>query len=87
MYCSITLYLTPCRPKSLQKLIILTFLCYCVCSSMSSLLRPALARVLKEGTSTGSNLVAFSGGVDSSLVAALLHEAFPGRAYACIGKL
>jgi asparagine synthetase B (glutamine-hydrolysing) len=55
-------------------------------SYMSSLLRPALARVLREGTSTGSNLIAFSGGVDSSLVAALLHEAFPGQAYACIGK-
>lgn len=37
------------------------------------------------GTPTGLNLIAFSGGVDSSLVAALVHRVFPGRATAVIG--
>lgn len=38
------------------------------------------------GTATGLNVVAFSGGVDSSLAAYLVHRAFPaGRAAACIG--
>lgn len=40
----------------------------------------------KMGSETGLNVVAFSGGVDSSLVAYLVHRAFPrGRAAACIG--
>lgn len=52
---------------------------------MAGLLRHALTRVIQEGSAAGSNLIAFSGGVDSSLVAALVHDAFPGRAYACLG--
>jgi len=31
------------------------------------------------------NVVAFSGGVDSSLVAYLVHQAFPGNSMACLG--
>lgn len=33
----------------------------------------------------GKNVVAFSGGVDSSLVAALVHEVFPGNTMAYVG--
>ncbi len=44
-----------------------------------------LARAATEGTRTGRNLVAFSGGVDSSLVALLVHESFGTRATACLG--
>lgn len=45
------------------------------------------ARVLSLGASAadGKNIVAFSGGVDSSLVAALVHQVFPGRSQACVG--
>lgn len=43
------------------------------------------ARVLAAGTRDGMNVVAFSGGVDSSLVAQLVHRAFPGNSRACIG--
>ena len=42
-------------------------------------------QVHSAGTDTGLNLIAFSGGVDSSLVAALVHEVFPERAVAVIG--
>lgn len=44
-----------------------------------------LEHVRRLGTPSGLNLIAFSGGVDSSLVAALVHRAFPGRATAVIG--
>lgn len=33
----------------------------------------------------GKNIVAFSGGVDSSLVACLVHEVFPQNSHACVG--
>jgi len=38
------------------------------------------------GSPAGVNLVAFSGGVDSSLVAYLVHRAFPGSSVACLGR-
>lgn len=41
--------------------------------------------VAKAGIPEGLNLVAFSGGVDSSLTAFLVHEAFGERAQAAIG--
>lgn len=34
---------------------------------------------------TASNLVAYSGGVDSSLVAAVVHRVFPATGVACLG--
>lgn len=37
------------------------------------------------GTRIGMNVVAFSGGVDSSLVAFLVHNAFPHNSTACLG--
>lgn len=49
------------------------------------LLAEALARVREGGTGEGTNLVAYSGGVDSSLVAALLFRAYPRNSFACIG--
>lgn len=51
----------------------------------SVLLAQTLARVRQEGTPHGANLVAYSGGVDSSLVAALVQRAFPTNSMACIG--
>jgi len=51
----------------------------------STLLACALDRVRLEGTSTGTNLIAYSGGVDSSLVAALVRQVFPSNSVACIG--
>ncbi|KAM3571402.1 hypothetical protein VYU27_006565 [Nannochloropsis oceanica] len=50
-----------------------------------SLLAYALDRVRQGGTPHGANLVAYSGGVDSSLVAALVKRAFPTNSLACIG--
>mmetsp|Transcript_38101 Transcript_38101/g.59211 ORF Transcript_38101/g.59211 Transcript_38101/m.59211 type:complete len:292 (-) Transcript_38101:149-1024(-) len=44
-----------------------------------------LARVSNLGTRRGSNIIAFSGGVDSSLSAALVHKVFPQNSSACIG--
>jgi uncharacterized protein (TIGR00268 family) len=37
-----------------------------------------LARIAREGSAAARNLVAYSGGVDSSLVAHAVHEVFPG---------
>lgn len=42
-------------------------------------------RSLGAPASDGKNIVAFSGGVDSSLVAALVHHVFPGSSQACVG--
>jgi len=50
-----------------------------------ALLAHALERVRQGGTPHGANLVAYSGGVDSSLVAALVKRAFPTNSFACIG--
>lgn len=50
-----------------------------------ALLTHALERVRQGGTPHGANLVAYSGGVDSSLVAALVKRAFPTNSFACIG--
>ncbi len=44
-----------------------------------------LARVRDAGTRTGKNLVAFSGGVDSSLVAHAVNAVFPGNSLAVLG--
>jgi uncharacterized protein (TIGR00268 family) len=43
-----------------------------------------LDRVLSLGTKSGVNVVAFSGGVDSSLAAHFVNEVFPENAVACI---
>ena len=37
------------------------------------------------GRTNGMNIVAYSGGVDSSLVALLVHRAFPSNSMACLG--
>lgn len=50
-----------------------------------AMLAHALERVRQGGTPHGANLVAYSGGVDSSLVAALVKRAFPNNSFACIG--
>ncbi|CAM9463342.1 unnamed protein product [Scytosiphon promiscuus] len=54
---------------------------------MQSTLRMLRSRVRSLGASAadGKNIVAFSGGVDSSLVAALVHEAYPSSSQACVG--
>ncbi|ETV66481.1 hypothetical protein, variant 2 [Aphanomyces astaci] len=44
-----------------------------------------LARVRQAGSSKHVNIVAYSGGVDSSLVAALVHRVFPENSIACLG--
>lgn len=52
---------------------------------MSTLVGALRARVSSSGAADGKNLVAFSGGVDSSLVAALVHQVFPDNSLACLG--
>lgn len=55
---------------------------------MKGLMRTLQERVLSAGASPdvgGKNLVAFSGGVDSSLVAALVYKAYPRNSVACVG--
>jgi len=48
---------------------------------------PSMVRAVRSmGSPAGVNLVAFSGGVDSSLVAYLVHRAFPGSSVACLGR-
>lgn len=42
-------------------------------------------RSLGAPAADGKNIVAFSGGVDSSLVATLVHHVFPGSSQACVG--
>ncbi|ETW01433.1 hypothetical protein, variant 2 [Aphanomyces invadans] len=49
------------------------------------LLENLLARVRHAGSSKHVNVVAYSGGVDSSLVAALVHRVFPENSIACLG--
>lgn len=51
----------------------------------TGLIDTVLAAVEGSGTTEGFNIVAFSGGVDSSVVAALVHRAFPDRSVACTG--
>ena len=52
---------------------------------MRSMISTLRSRVLSLGATDGKNIVAFSGGVDSSLVAALVHQAFPNNSLACVG--
>lgn len=53
---------------------------------MRAMISTLRSRVLSSGaTAEGKNIVAFSGGVDSSLVAALVHQAFPNNSLACVG--
>jgi uncharacterized protein len=57
-------------------------------AATSALLRSVQQRVLASGASAasgGSNVVAYSGGVDSSLVAAVVRQSFPTNSFACIG--
>jgi len=52
------------------------------------MIRGLLQRIKNDGAAmgrSGLNVIAFSGGVDSSLVAALVHRAFPMNSVACIG--
>ena len=50
-----------------------------------ALLGELVARTREAGTASGLNVVAFSGGVDSSLAAFLVREAFPSNCVAAIG--
>jgi predicted PP-loop superfamily ATPase len=52
---------------------------------MSLQLAAALTKVRGVGLNVGRNVVAFSGGVDSSVVLALVHKCFPQTTVACIG--
>lgn len=45
----------------------------------------AATRSMGYAGSQSRNVVAFSGGVDSSLVAYLVHRAYPGNSMACLG--
>ncbi|OQR90242.1 hypothetical protein ACHHYP_05696 [Achlya hypogyna] len=47
--------------------------------------RAMVERVARAGSAQALNVVAFSGGVDSSVVAALVYEAFPRNSVACLG--
>ncbi|GBG27681.1 Hypothetical Protein FCC1311_039042 [Hondaea fermentalgiana] len=55
-------------------------------ATMAALLERVLARVRAGGAGApGVNVVAYSGGVDSSVVAACVHRVFPERAVAALG--
>ncbi|CAM9886701.1 unnamed protein product [Chrysoparadoxa australica] len=56
---------------------------------MSLLVKHIKARVAASGLtpqSGGRNIIAFSGGVDSSLVAAVVNKVYPSNSTACIGR-
>ena len=52
---------------------------------LDELTKDLIASVRKAGTANGLNVVAYSGGVDSSLAAYLVREAFPSNSVAAIG--
>ena len=52
---------------------------------LEAMLEQALARIRERGTSRGVNLVAYSGGVDSTLAAALVARVFPANTRAVLG--
>ena len=46
-----------------------------------------LSRVREASSRTKLNVIAFSGGVDSTVVAAAVHRAFPENSVACIAEI
>jgi len=57
---------------------------------MQSTARDLVRRLLRVTKSVGSpqglNVIAFSGGVDSSLVSQLVHEVYPSNSIAVLGR-
>ncbi|CAM9748115.1 unnamed protein product, partial [Discosporangium mesarthrocarpum] len=53
--------------------------------ALLQLLRAQVASVGADPSVGGKNVIAFSGGVDSSVVAALVHDVFPANSVACVG--
>ena len=56
------------------------------CSATMQLVQSLLATTRRLGSESALNVVAFSGGVDSSLVSRLVHEVFPRSSVAVLGR-